>query len=92
VARLANGETKEITGVGNGPIDAFVNGLNAGVLRFELLHYAEHSMGGGAKAKAASYIQIAREDGRKYFGVGTDTNIELASVRAVLSAVNRALV
>lgn len=91
VARLANGETKKIVGVGNGPIDAFVHGLNAGVLHFELLNYSEHSLGQGAEAKAASYIQIVREDGVKYYGVGTDTNIELASIKAVLSAVNRAL-
>jgi 2-isopropylmalate synthase len=91
VAHLANGEKKEIKGSGNGPIDAFVNGLNQGVLRFQLLNYSEHSLGSGARAQAASYIQIAREDGRKYFGVGTDTNIELASIKAVLSAVNRAL-
>jgi 2-isopropylmalate synthase len=91
IARLANGETKQIKGTGNGPIDAFVNGLNAGVLGFQLLNYSEHSLGVGAQAKAASYIQIMREDGRKYYGVGTDTNIELASIKAVLSAVNRAL-
>ena len=91
-ARLAmNGTMKEIRASGNGPIDAFVHGLNAEVLSFRLLNYAEHSLGQGAEARAASYIQIARQDGSTFYGVGVDTNIELASIRAVLSAVNRAL-
>ncbi len=91
IAQLANGEVKEVVGTGNGPIAAFVDGLNKNVLSFQLLNYAEHSLGAGAQARAASYIQIAREDGEKFYGVGVDTNIELASIKAILSAVNRAL-
>lgn len=86
-------EKRLLTGTGNGPIDAFVHALQAGGLpRFEVLNYAEHSLGVGAGACAVSYIQIKMENGRTFFGAGRDTNIELASLKAVVSALNRALV
>ncbi|RME73267.1 MAG: 2-isopropylmalate synthase [Verrucomicrobia bacterium] len=86
-----NGEAMVVSGSGNGPIDAFVHALGqAGVSKFEVLNYAEHSIGQGAGSKAAAYIQIRTASGHVGFGVGLDTNIELASINAVLSAVNRA--
>jgi 2-isopropylmalate synthase len=87
---LVNGVATRVTGAGNGPIDAFVQALRAaGLPKFELLSYSEHSLGSGAEARAVSYIQIKTERGGTFFGAGIDTNIELASIKAVVSALNR---
>ena len=59
--------------------------------RFDVLSYSEHSLGAGAGARAVSYMQIKMPTGRTFFGVGSDTNIELASIKAVVSALNRAM-
>ena len=64
----------------------------AGLPPFELLSYSEHSLGKGAEARAVSYIQIKTPRGLTYFGAGIDTNIELASIKALVSALNRSLV
>ena len=86
------GRVHKFTGGGNGPIDAFVNGLaTTGVPSFELLTYSEHSLGKGAEARAVAYIQVKSARGLTYFGAGIDTNIELASIKAIVSAVNRSL-
>ncbi|HUL52773.1 MAG TPA: 2-isopropylmalate synthase [Opitutaceae bacterium] len=85
-------KSHKITGAGNGPIDAFVNALGtAGVPPFQLLSYSEHSLGKGAEARAAAYIQVKTPRGHSFFGAGIDTNIELASIKALVSALNRAL-
>lgn len=87
-----SGQEHRLTAQGNGPIDAFVRALTStGVPKFELLSYSEHSLGKGAEARAVSYIQIKNERGNTFFGAGIDTNIELASIKAVVSALNRAL-
>jgi 2-isopropylmalate synthase len=89
---LAYGQEKIVTGTGNGPIDAFVQSLRAaGLPTFELVSYSEHSLGTGAEARAVSYIQIKTDRGLTFFGAGIDTNIELASIKAVVSALNRSL-
>jgi 2-isopropylmalate synthase len=86
------GQSLSIAGQGNGPIDAFSRALaSAGVPAFELLSYSEHSLGRGADTSAISYIQIKDGRGRTYFGAGTNTSIELASLKALVSAINRAL-
>jgi 2-isopropylmalate synthase len=86
------GRTHKLAGAGNGPIDAFVNALGAaGVPAFELLFYSEHSLGKGAEARAVSYIQIKSGRGLSFFGAGIDTSIELASIKALVSALNRLL-
>ncbi|HWA88228.1 MAG TPA: 2-isopropylmalate synthase [Opitutus sp.] len=86
------GETHKLTGEGNGPIDAFVHALAGTSLpKFELLNYTEHSLGKGAEARAVSYIQIKTDRARTLYGAGVDTNIELASIKAIVSALNRAL-
>ena len=87
-----DGTPRKLTAEGNGPIDAFVRALGAaGLPKFELLNYSEHSLGKGAEARAVSYIQIKTEKGQSVYGAGTDTNIELASIKAVVCALNRAL-
>lgn len=85
-----DGEEREITGKGNGPIDAFSNALRQGMgLTFKLLSYHEHALEQGSDSKAVSYIRV--EDGSRdtYFGAGIDTNIDIASFRAIVSALNR---
>nr|HET6901774.1 2-isopropylmalate synthase [Ktedonobacteraceae bacterium] len=91
VARISvDGIVRELHGRGNGPIDAFVQALNQGdVADIKVLSYTEHALGEGAKAQAIAYIQIQVPSGSTFFGAATDTNIELAAVKAVLSALNR---
>ena len=82
---------KNLRGVGNGPIAAFFNGLEKiDVSNFELLSYSEHSLGRGADSQAVSYIQLKnKSSGARCYGAGIDTNIALASIRGVVSALNR---
>ncbi|HLP06573.1 MAG TPA: 2-isopropylmalate synthase [Opitutaceae bacterium] len=88
---LVEGQPRTLKGTGNGPIAAFVHALEvAGLKNFQLVSYNEHSLGEGADSKAASYIQIKTDRGLQFFGAGIDTNIETASIRALLSALNRA--
>ena len=92
VALAIDGVARELTGQGNGPIDAFTRALAATALpRFEVLSYVEHSLGKGSEARAVSYIQIKTDRGQTLFGAGIDTNIELASIKAIVSALNRVL-
>jgi 2-isopropylmalate synthase len=87
---LREGKPVELKGEGNGPLAALVNGFGAaGVPKFEIANYSEHAMSEGEEASAIAYIQIKDRSGRSRWGAGVDTNIELASVRAVLSALNR---
>lgn len=89
---LAGGEPHVIEGVGNGPVDGFVAALKADSgLMFDVADYREHAMGTGANATAVAYVEIKLADGTTLFGVGMDKNIVAASLRAVVSAVNRAL-
>jgi len=80
-----------INGNGNGPLAALVNGICqiSYAPRFEISNYSEHALSSGEAAAAISYIQIKTADGKTRWGAGVDTNIELASVKAVLSALNR---
>jgi 2-isopropylmalate synthase len=87
---LRDGKPVELSGEGNGPLAALVHGFSKiGVPRFEIANYSEHALSSGEEAAAIAYIQIKHADGKTRWGAGVDTNIELASVRAVLSALNR---
>ena len=87
---LRDGKPVEFAGEGNGPLAALVHGFSrAGVPRFEIANYSEHALSAGEEASAIAYIQIKSAGGKSRWGAGVDTNIELASVRAVLSALNR---
>jgi 2-isopropylmalate synthase len=87
---LRGGQPVEFSGEGNGPLAALVHGLTmAGVPRFEIVNYSEHALSSGEEAAAIAYIQIKTAGGKTRWGAGVDTNIELASVRAVLNALNR---
>ena len=83
-------ETMSISGQGNGPISAFVDGIQKkGWKDFSFMDYRQHSIGSGSKTKAAAYIQIKSSEGATCFGCGIDTNSELAALRALVSAFNR---
>jgi 2-isopropylmalate synthase len=86
-----NGVQTGINGNGNGPLAALVNGICqiSHAPRFEISNYSEHALSSGEGAPAIAYIQIKTADGKTRWGAGVDTNIELASVKAVLSALNR---
>jgi 2-isopropylmalate synthase len=87
---LRDGKVVKFHGEGNGPLAALVHGFStAGVPRFEIAAYSEHALSAGEEAAAIAYIQVKHSTGRTRWGAGVDTNIELASVRAVLSALNR---
>ena len=81
------GQRRELTGVGNGPIDAFTHALAGPGVR--ILDYAEHALSAGGDARAAAYVECD-VDGETVWGVGIDPNIVTASLNAVASAVNRA--
>ncbi len=87
-----DGRRRRVKGRGNGPIDAFVGALAdiAGVA-INVVDYHEHAVGEGASASAATYIELRVADGRPLFGVGVDSNILTASLKAILSALNRAV-
>jgi 2-isopropylmalate synthase len=87
---LRDSKPVEFSGEGNGPLAALVHGFSTiGIPRFEITNYSEHALSSGEAAAAISYIQIKTAGEKNRWGAGVDTNIELASVRAVLSALNR---
>ncbi|MEV5751882.1 2-isopropylmalate synthase [Actinoallomurus sp. NPDC052308] len=84
-----NGEIREIEGIGNGPISAFIDALAAVGVQARVLDYTEHALSAGSDAKAAAYVECQVGD-EVLWGVGIDGNTVTASLKAVLSAVNRA--
>jgi 2-isopropylmalate synthase len=95
-----DGELTRLEGTGNGPIAAFVNAINelerpdGGSFDVRVLDYAEHALSSGGDAIAAAYVECivskAGGDAEVFWGVGLDANIVTASLKAVISAVNRA--
>ncbi len=86
---LHNGKTLQLAGKANGPIAAFVTALiSAGAPHLEVAAYKEHALDFGSDASAIAYIQL-RIGGRSVWGAGINTNIELASIQAIISALNR---
>jgi 2-isopropylmalate synthase len=83
------GQTQTLRGQGNGPIAAFVHALAQLEVDARVLDYAEHATGAGEEAQAASYLEVA-VDGRVLWGCGVHPSIVTASLRAIVSAVNRA--
>lgn len=87
-----DGVRERLKGEGNGPIDAFVQALSRRVgTAISVVDYHEHALTGGANARAATYIELRIGEGRPLFGVGIDANIVTASLRAIVSALNRHL-
>ena len=84
---VRKGQPMQLTGRGNGPIDALVHAL---ALPFDVLSYEEKSIGKGSEARAAAFVEITTPSRVTLFGVGVHANIITASILAVLSAVRRA--
>ena len=88
---LVDGERREITGEGTGPIDALIDALGRELgLSVRIRDYHEHAMAASSGAHAAAYVE-AEVDEDPVWGVGIHTSIATASLRAVLNAVNRAI-
>ncbi|NUO88892.1 MAG: 2-isopropylmalate synthase, partial [Cupriavidus sp.] len=83
-----DGQPCSVRGSGNGPIDAFIDALD---LPVRVMDYHEHAMNAGADARAACYAEVRVGDSPTGFGAGIDANLVTASLRAVLSGVNRHL-
>jgi len=80
-----------ISGVGNGPIDAFIDGFRREFgIDLRIVDYQEHAIGRGADAVAVCFVEIHTKNARSVFGVGMHRNIVTASLNAIVSAVNRA--
>lgn len=87
---VVRGEERSVHAVGNGPLDAFCTALREGLgLRFVLHAYHEHALTRGSGAKAVSYIEILDADEESWWGAGVDTDIIVASIKSLLSALNR---
>jgi 2-isopropylmalate synthase len=86
---MVDGEQRQVEGAGNGPISAFCDALGNVGIEVRVLDYAEHALSAGSDAQAAAYVEC-EIDGRSCWGVGIDANTVTASLRAVLSALNRA--
>jgi 2-isopropylmalate synthase len=85
---LFRGGPQRVTGVGNGPIDAYVQALQPLGVQVRVLDYHEHALSSGGDAQAAAYVECEVGD-VTVWGVGLDANIVTASIKAVSSAVNR---
>ena len=82
----------EVSGEGNGPIDAFFNAIQGEkISRFTFLDYASHAITDGSDSQGVAYILLQdQRTGKQYWGVGLSHNINLAPLRAILAAINRA--
>jgi 2-isopropylmalate synthase len=84
----SDGQPQQVEGIGNGPISAFCDALATIGIEARVLDYTEHALTQGTDAQAAAYVEC-EIGGQVWWGVGVDTNTASASMRAVLSAVNR---
>ncbi len=84
------GEEKNISGLGNGPINAFVHAMEqAGLKNFHLTDYRSHAVRGGSDADSAAYIQLQGDaDKQLVWGCGVDPSIEMAGLKALVTAIN----
>ena len=84
-----NGQRKVVTSVGNGRLDAVANAIQSATgMDFHLEVYSEHSLDEGSTSRAASYVGLSWGDGSMTWGAGTDTDIIVAGIKALVSAIN----
>jgi 2-isopropylmalate synthase len=89
-AMVWGGAAQTVSGKGSGPIEAFVRALHTGPgMAVAVIDYEEHALGRGADAEAVAYVRVATPNGEVAHGVGRDANVAMASLRAVVSAINR---
>jgi 2-isopropylmalate synthase len=87
---LIDGEHRTVHGEGNGPIAAFVHGLHRDLgVEIEVVDYSEHAVSAGTDATAVAFVEVQDANGEVRWGVGMDESILAASLKGVLSAVNR---
>ncbi|MCL1848336.1 MAG: 2-isopropylmalate synthase [Clostridiales bacterium] len=85
-----HGQPTEVEGVGNGPIDALYHALKTiGAADYDFVSYDQHALSAGSDSRAIAYIQLKDKTGFARFGVGTSRDIKKASLRALISAINR---
>jgi 2-isopropylmalate synthase len=86
---VLDGAEKQIQGKGNGPINAFVQAMaGIGLKDFKVSDYRSHAIRGGSDANAAAYVQVQHDDGRLLWGCGVDPSIEMAGLKALVTAWN----
>lgn len=86
---VLNAESRQIQGLGNGPINAFVHAMDSiGQKDFKVTDYRSHAVRGGSDANAAAYVQLQHDDGRLLWGCGIDPSIEMAGLKALVTAWN----
>ncbi len=86
---VIDGEERRVEGLGNGPINAFVHALeNAGLKDVKVTDYRSHALHGGSGSDAAAYVQLQHDDGRILWGCGIDPSIEMAGLKALVTAWN----
>lgn len=86
-----NGEEKNVVGVGNGPIDAFFQALTGvGIEGYGFVNYHEHAISRGSDAQGICYIELKKPDSSHIFGVGIHSNINVAALKGIICAINRA--
>lgn len=91
IMKIGSDVEVKLKGTGNGPIDAFFNALKkVGLDKYEFINYSQHAISHGSDSKAVSYIELKKPDGDNIFGIGIDSNVNVASVLGVLNAINRA--
>lgn len=79
-----------ISAAGNGPISAFVDAMRDEFgLSFRLSDFGQNTRSATSKAEAAAYVELVTDDGQSVYGVGIDTSITVAPIRAVVSAINK---
>ena len=84
-----NGQRKVVTSVGNGRLDVVANAIQSATgMDFHLEAYSEHSLDEGSTSRAASYVGLTWGDGSMTWGAGTDTDIIVAGIKALVSAIN----
>ena len=84
-----NGQRKVVTSVGNGRLDAVANAIQSATgMEFHLENYSEHSLDEGSTSRAASYVGLVWGDNTVTWGAGTDTDIIVAGIKALVSAIN----
>jgi 2-isopropylmalate synthase len=91
IGRIAvDGAEQSLSGKGNGLISSVLDALGAAGVPLDVIDYSEHAIGHGSDAQAAAYLECRTSDGRTVFGVGIDSDVATATVRAALGAANRA--
>ena len=87
---LIDGSHRTVHGEGNGPIAAFVHGLSRELgFGFDVVDYREHAVSAGTDATAVAYVEVRHDNGEVRWGVGRDESILNASLKGVISALNR---